>query len=70
MKSERHLLITISAGDERCGFCVYRSVPDRFCTLFAESLTSPIDAKAPIASLRCADCLEAEEQAGGKGGGL
>lgn len=64
MKTERRLLITVSCGEERCGFCVHRSVPNRFCVLFTEPLRYVDDGMAPASLLRCAECLDAERKAG------
>jgi hypothetical protein len=63
MSTERRLLITVSCGDERCGFCVHRSVLNRFCTLFAEPLRYVNDGSGPMALRRCAECVEAEGKA-------
>ena len=60
MKTERHLLITISCGDERCGFCVHRSVSNRWCTLFNERLAYD-ERTRPAGLVRCQECLDAEE---------
>ncbi len=60
MKSERRLLITISCGDERCGFCVHRSVSMRRCMLFNERLGYDERAQ-PAGLVRCQECLDAEE---------
>lgn len=63
MKTERHLLVTISAGDERCGFCVHRSQTLQLCSLFGEPLASANDGRSPTALLRCPECLDAEQKA-------
>jgi hypothetical protein len=63
--TERHLLITVSCGDERCGFCVHRSAPDRFCVLFGQALGFE-DVRNPATLVRCGECREAERKAGGK----
>lgn len=68
MKTTRHLLITISCGDERCGFCVHRSEHQQLCALFFEPLVRAGDGKAPDALLRCAECVEAERKAPTVGG--
>ena len=60
----RTLQITISAGTDRCGFCVHRCASMQLCSLFGETLAS-VDRGAgiPVDLLRCRECLDAERVA-------